>query len=440
MVKDGQLAVLRALIDLSSVDLLYSDLYLHRASALLPEILGRDAYVQMRAERGELPRLAEELRRATERADWRQVEALAADASARQAHVATPGTVLDLAEAVYGPRTLRPAPAALGLAGLSPLPQIERERAALVERLEWLASVDPEWRTLYGQRAAAFHAYRGIAGGGNPATMDEQSLRASVLDAVARSDFTAVHRLVGGAGGGNGAAARLRVTPPTLSRARALRAPIPSVAIERAAALGLVPEVLAADPQWEGYLADGIGPPPASTWPALHESLDMLVAHPFMSSGGMRYLPWFGEETLLVEAFPETQPDGPGPLLDRLGLTRRRGLSRLVVEDAGRSHSVALCSEIGLDPFEFALTPIPFDAYVRLAPRYGWGAQPLWTHFDGYQVTSGARLRALIGGDVRYGGAADLCAVQRDYDAMGITTRFSIVRRDRFVVRVPEPA
>jgi hypothetical protein len=410
MVEDRQLAVLRALIDVSSVDLLYADLYLDRAGTLLPEILSRDDYARVRAERQELPRLIEALRGATERAEWARVEALAAEAIARQAHTVTLGAVLDVADAVYGPRTLRLGPAALGLAGLAPCAEVERERAGLVERLAWLASADPEWHRLYGQRAAAFHVHRGGGGGGNRATMDEQGLRASILDALGRADFGTVRRLVDGAGpgSGNGAGMACRVAPPPFGRARALRAPIPSDVIERAAALGLVPEVLGADSQWEGYLA-GETEDAAAAWPALHESLDLLVVRPFMSSGGMRYVPWFGgEETLLVEAFPETEPDGPGPLLDRLGLERRRGLSRLAVEDAVRSHSVALCSEIGLDPFEFTLTVIPFDAYVRLAPRYGWGAQALWTHFDGYQVVSGRRLHALIGGDVRYGGAADL--------------------------------
>jgi hypothetical protein len=206
------------------------------------------------------------------------------------------------------------------------------------------------------------------------------------------------------------------------------------VAIERAAAFGFMPEVLAADTPWEEHVS-GSRADPATARCALVESLDLLVAHASLTSGGTRYLPWFGEETLLVEIFPESDPDGRTPLLERLGLTRRRGLSRLMVEDAVRSHSVDLCREIGLDPFEFVLAPIPFDAYVRLAKRYDWGARKLWTHFDGYQVASGCRLRALVGGDVRYGGAGDLCAVQRDYDVDRIMTRFCIVRRDRFLIR-----
>jgi hypothetical protein len=69
MVKDGQLAVLRTLVDVSSVDLMYADLYLHRAAELLSEVLSRDDYARVGAERRELPRLAEALRRAAERAE-----------------------------------------------------------------------------------------------------------------------------------------------------------------------------------------------------------------------------------------------------------------------------------------------------------------------------------------------------------------------------------
>ncbi len=42
--------------------------------------------------------------------------------------------------------------------------------------------------------------------------------------------------------------------------------------------------------------------------------------------------------------------------------------------------------ELGLDSQDFRLVCIPFDAYCRLAPAFGWGHRELWTHFDGYQV------------------------------------------------------
>ena len=46
-----------------------------------------------------------------------------------------------------------------------------------------------------------------------------------------------------------------------------------------------------------------------------------------------------------------------------------------------------MCEDLGLDPTAYRITCIPFDVYKRLADRYGWGTRPLWTHFDGYQVT-----------------------------------------------------
>lgn len=92
---------------------------------------------------------------------------------------------------------------------------------------------------------------------------------------------------------------------------------------------------------------------------------------------------------------------------------------------------------LGLDPTAYRITCVPFDVYNRLADRCGWGTQRLWTHFDGYQVTRELKLQALVGGDVQYGGADDLCGVGRGYDSEHITARFALVRRDRFEAREP---
>ncbi len=120
-------------------------------------------------------------------------------------------------------------------------------------------------------------------------------------------------------------------------------------------------------------------------------------------------------------------------LLRGLGFARRRGLLRIAIEDALRTHTARICGELGLDPFEFTLACIPFDAYSRLAARHDWGRSQLWTHFDGYQVTRELDLIALVGGDARYGGPGELCAVQRDYGSAKITARFCVLRRERFL-------
>ena len=90
-----------------------------------------------------------------------------------------------------------------------------------------------------------------------------------------------------------------------------------------------------------------------------------------------------------------------------------------------------MCRQLELDPFQYVVVCIPFDAYVRLAPRHGWGREALWTHLDGYQVGDGFELRALVGGDVRYGGCHDFCMVGRHYDGAHVTARFAVVRRSR---------
>jgi hypothetical protein len=42
-------------------------------------------------------------------------------------------------------------------------------------------------------------------------------------------------------------------------------------------------------------------------------------------------------------------------------------------------------------------------------------------------------LRALAGGDVRYGGLYNLVGIGRDYDSDRVMARFAVVRRERMV-------
>jgi hypothetical protein len=43
------------------------------------------------------------------------------------------------------------------------------------------------------------------------------------------------------------------------------------------------------------------------------------------------------------------------------------------------------------------------------------------------------RLRALAGGDVRFGGLYDLMSHNRDYESDRLVARFAVVRRERMV-------
>ncbi len=252
---------------------------------------------------------------------------------------------------------------------------------------------------------------------------------------------------------------RLRVPRPDDGTARKLAEGIPVSDGERLQQLGLKQEVLPAAKALNEYLgcccADrptlsespltathrraetctcGHQCPP-EVRSVLRENLDLILLHVFVTSGGVRYLPWFGVETVLIETIAESEIETRTPLAEMLRLPKRRGLPRLTIEDALRTHGGDVVRELGLDPTEFVAICIPFDVYLRLAPSYGWGLAERWTHFDGYQLCRDHPFRALVGGDARFGGPDDLCSVGRDYDADRLTTRFAVVRRERMTVR-----
>jgi hypothetical protein len=159
------------------------------------------------------------------------------------------------------------------------------------------------------------------------------------------------------------------------------------------------------------------------------------MVHPFATSAGARYLPRFGAEEVLVEdLLEEPDPVGGSALHVALNLPRRSAVSRLELEAALLARGPQLVrSELGLEPERFRLVCVPFDVYARLAPRRGWGQRKLWTHFDGYQLWKEGRLRALVGGDVRFGGPHDLCSIGREDARRNVLTRLAVVRRERLM-------
>ena len=94
-----------------------------------------------------------------------------------------------------------------------------------------------------------------------------------------------------------------------------------------------------------------------------------------------------------------------------------------------RSGDQILEERLGLDPLEFRLVCIPYDLYMRFGRDRGFGKWPHWTHFDGYQVMAGNRLRALVGGDGRFGGLNDLVSISPTDARDGVYARFAVVPR-----------
>jgi hypothetical protein len=76
------------------------------------------------------------------------------------------------------------------------------------------------------------------------------------------------------------------------------------------------------------------------------------------------------------------------------------------------------------------------DIFIRLGRDRGWGNRQEWTHFDGYQIGAGGRLRALVGGNARFGGRADLCSIGRGDARDNTVVRFAVIRRERLGVRI----
>jgi hypothetical protein len=157
----------------------------------------------------------------------------------------------------------------------------------------------------------------------------------------------------------------------------------------------------------------------------------------FLNSGGARYLPPLAAETVLLEDFAENESaDLPSKLLAALGLTKRSGRSHTEIESAlMRFGWEILENTLGLDPVEFRLVCIPYDLYARFGRDRSFGKWPHWTHFDGYQVMGGNRLRALAGGDGRFGGLSDLVSISPSDAREGVYARFAVVRRARMTLR-----
>ncbi len=464
MENTAQFLIAEKLVGLSRADWKYADLYVREAEAAMEPLCTRTQFRELVVQRSRVGALAADLRHAIQQGDWPRAEQLAGESSELRRRVEQNSRLLSLAEKIYGKRALDASTLALALGGavVQPARELERGISRLSSDLRTLAEHDHSHREFYDRRAADLDRVVVDLPEDPPPGVDPSELREAALTAADGADFAAVLRMARSAvRRGEDRVGRVRALRPTSGWVERLAEPMPEEAAQRARRLGLELATLEPKAAFNAYLscccADRAVLPalplteerreleactcghacPPEVSKGLKSRLDVLMVHPFVTSGGTRYLPWFGAEVLLVETFPEEEPDARTPILEALSLPRRRGLARLAIEDALLSRGPQLCEDLGLDPIAYRITCIPFDAYNRLADRNGWGAQRLWTHFDGYQVTRELQLQALVGGDIQFGGADDLCGVSRAYGSEHITARFAVVRRDRFDAREP---
>jgi hypothetical protein len=451
------------LIETGNVDTVYRDVYLDRARAVMAPVLSAEEFHQLEQQRAALAALPPTIARVLDKQNWSLVKELSQRAQQLTHTITEKSALLETARSVYDIRDVRLDPFSPGLQPFTGIAtqHLPTLRTNALKLLETLQRADAPWHDFYAARRAAFQALPVTAGDAPEAGAPTSALgvRDAAAEALKAGDMKRLAELADAL-----IAAEASSGPASSPAARVASAPTPAASdpqvqplthsaetLARARELGLASRHLEprldleslrryawtplSDEVREG--AAGQVPLPAEVLGDLREGVAMFVIHPLVNSGGARYLPRLVDEDVLVEDFPEATDGQPPPaseLVQRLRLPSRRGLPRIAIEQALLTHGARILEkDLGLDPRLFRLVCIPSDVYVRLGQAEGWGGQPFLTHFDGYLVMRDGRLRALAGGDVRFGGPYHINAVGRSYDTDRMVARFAVVQRARMV-------
>ncbi len=468
------------LLDASGSDTVYADLYMRRARELLGSVLTPAQYNALKNTQKDIDEAVKQSKVATMSQDWKRVEALAGRVDELRRSAQEKAALSALGAKVYDAYGVSIDPFSPGFDFLPGFDQdLAERRDALVGTLKKLASADAPLAAFYESRRAFFAGLALASKRAAQATAGVQSsaeIEQLAVQAAQKGDMSLLRRyaqeLAARQAKEKEAAAagpKSETQPAAVARSTQqcpvdLAVPFSDDVVQRAKALGFAAARTEPLPQnaplldyvtariWQPNLAetetekegamraeavvDEVGFPPE-----VSQHVKVLVGqflrNPFVNSGGGRYQPQFMAEVGLIEDFPEDQEaPATGELLSALGLQRRRGLARLEIDDALLEHGAAILQErLLLDPKEFRLVCIPQDLYMRFGLHRNWGQQQQWTHFDGYQVLKNGQLRALAGGDVRYGGLTDLVSLGLTDQRDSVIARFAVIRRARQVAR-----
>lgn len=467
------------LMKAADVDTAFRDLYLQRAAQRLETSISRSEYEQLKTQPAKVDQLMQATRQAVSQQNWSRVQELSTQVAALQGALQAKQSDLQLAEKVYGAPEVAIDPFAaafdvlLGRAGQAK----DAARDEVVTALSALEKADRDWSSFFAARRGYFaklsilasQPVKGTAGKDDVARLQQRAVEAAERGNVDELNRIAQEMLKARPGAksadsageqkasvGRGPAypAELGESFPSETVAHAQRLGlaqvqtklqldgVPQLAQETFDRYGWHPSFPAAEVARNGELhlrplLEQAKIPQEIIEPLLETAI-LFALHPFVNSGGVRYFPLFPDnEFALVEDFPEDAvPAEPTELLSALGLSRRNGLSRVELEVRLRENGTALIRDrLGLDPTKFRLVCIPYDVYARVGQERNWGRQPRWTHVDGYQLMKGGRMRALVAGDVRFGGLFDLCSISQIDEREGVLARFAVIRRERFTVR-----
>lgn len=455
--------VAAALLRAADRDTEYRDRYLRRAVALLRPVMPPERLGQIRDTARRLHAAEAEIEHAVLVEDWERVARLARIVESGERQRGAEAPLRAVAEQVYAALGAPAGPEAIpafsysgkGVAGM------QDAIRTVLDALGVLEHADVERRSFYAARHRVLERTLAAAESDDAAIVPAATRRTEALDALHAGRWDTLVRIAAHTRAPHGASssaagecdcAALAAIAPSLD--------LPFEVGAAAERLGLRVVHLDARLDLSAYLAcrctrtprfadTELTPETRAPIPTvchchdscpdlsgdLRDTLDLLKHGVFATSLGTRYLPAFQPESLLVEAFPDDAA-GEGALPARLGLGRREELSRREIEAAIGWHGAEVLDDLGLDPLEYVLTLVPFDAYLRLSPALQWGRRAAWTHFDGYQVLHGWRVRALVGGHSRYGGPSDLCSLSRMHEHAGVLARFAVVRRQRLQLHV----
>ena len=458
--------LISSLVEISTLDTLYRDLFFQRALELMSTVLSQDGYRNVKASAASLGMREQQLRGAIERGDWKKTGELTELVRGIRESVARASQSMGLAAAVYDGLTDIPIdPFSPGfhvfVQGSTETLREGRNRAISI--LSALERTDSSRRDFYARRRADFQALEVGAPIEEkkktaPAAARSQQAALSALDS---GDLSQLNRLLeklkqtSEAKEEKQESAEVRVTEAA-ELGEDLLCTFSEATLSAANQLGLAPAQTRSRRQFASLVPYGWQPSfmknESKQWARdqvtqlmgstdaatnVKDAIELYLLNPFMNSGGTRYQVCLVVEDLLLEDFPDPEPRSEMErtgLLSALGLESRWGLSRIEIENALLQNGPKILKEtLNLDPEAFRLVAIPPDIYTHLAPERGWGQKEMWTHFDGYWIHEGGKLQALAGGDKRFGGTHDVVGFGPSYSSNKILARFAVMQRKRMM-------
>jgi len=446
------------LVEVSLVDTVYRDLYLQRARDFLEPAMSESEFASLQLLENEASNLPNRIFVAMKEARWMEVKDLSSRMSSLKRTLTEKENIRKLGEKIYKSGEPPLDPFSPGLQGLTRNGDPQALLHKLSTQLERLQTADPDWQGFYAARKIAMATIKAYSSKASEDTeLTGSRIEHKAFEALNSGDFANLEKMAALMGREESCGVE-RTTGSTwrfTGKAQELTIQFSQEIVERAKDKGLSPIRMEAGSQflnlssddlaslyhhlWQPDFTDEISRKKKIQLPAdapadFRDLVELFTLHPFVNSGGARFVPVLAEEDVLVEDFNEPDPGTEAPasaLLSALGFEDRRGLSRISIEKALFDRGNTIVRNIGLDPHVFRLICIPPDVYGRVGHQRGWGQKQLWTHFDGYMVMKNGKLGALAGGDVRFGGLFDLVGISRDYDSDKIIARFAVVQRRR---------